>query len=119
MVGGAISLLVDGAGNSLSTTAGPLVGNQALSLTTTGPNGVIATGATTASSVTLTADVLNPGSTVLATTGDVQWSKATRTQTITLGAGGDLSQAQVLLLQAPEGEVILGNTGTQYLFQVA
>lgn len=153
MVGGAISLLVDGAGNSLSTTAGPLVGNQALSLTTTGLNGVIATGAITATtlnvssgsavlggtvtttgattlttgttlstqaitatSVTLTADVLNPGSTVLATTGDVQWSKATRTQTITLGAGGDLSQAQVLLLQAPQGEVIFGDntpvTGT-------
>jgi filamentous hemagglutinin family protein len=116
MVGGAISLLVDGGGNSLTTTAGPLVGNQALSLTTTGLNGVIATGAITASSVTLTTDVLNLGSTVLATTGDVQWSKSTRTQTITLGAGGDLNQAQALLLQAPQGGVIFGDntpaTGT-------
>ena len=108
--GGDIALAVTGAGGSLAVQA--LSGSQNVLLSA---DNLTVNGNINASGVRLDADTLTLGSLVkvTASTGDVQVTKNTSTQSMVFGGpapGRYLSQAQILQLSAPNGQVILGST---------
>ena len=59
--------------------------------------------------VTLLGDSINLGAPVVATAGNATVGSFTPSRAFTVGTGGDLSAADLLRIQAPQGEVRIGN----------